>query len=79
MSFYNNYFGNNQKSLDFDSFPPFLFHMGLAAEKKTLTTEQYLELERKADFKSELINGEMYATVESLENTIELHSISPVF
>jgi hypothetical protein len=53
--------------------------MGLAAEKKTLTTEQYLELERKAEFKSELINGEMYATVESLENTIELHSISPVF
>jgi Uma2 family endonuclease len=35
--------------------------MEFAAEKKILTTEQYLELERKAEFKSELINGEMYA------------------
>lgn len=35
--------------------------MGLAVEKKILTSEEYLELERKAEFKSELINGEMYA------------------
>jgi len=38
--------------------------MGLAFEKKVITAEEYLELERKAEFKSELINGEMYAVVE---------------
>ncbi|MBP7283286.1 MAG: Uma2 family endonuclease [Leptospiraceae bacterium] len=35
--------------------------MELTSEKKTFTSEEYLELERKAEFKSELINGEMYA------------------
>lgn len=39
----------------------FLFLMGLAIEKKILTSEEYLDIERKAEFKSELINGEMYA------------------
>lgn len=39
----------------------FLFLMGLAIEKKILTSEKYLDIERKAEFKSELINGEMYA------------------
>ena len=38
--------------------------MELTSEKKTFTSEEYLELERKAEFKSELINGEMYATIE---------------
>ena len=35
--------------------------MELTSEKKTFTSEEYLELERKAEFKSELIDGEMYA------------------
>lgn len=38
--------------------------MELTSEKKTFTSEEYLELERKAEFKSELINREMYAMVE---------------
>ncbi|HMZ58941.1 MAG TPA: Uma2 family endonuclease [Leptospiraceae bacterium] len=37
--------------------------MGYAAKKEKISPELYLELERKAEFKSELINGEMYAMV----------------
>ncbi len=52
--------------------------MGLAAEKKILSGEQYLELERKAEFKSELINGEMYAmaAVTRKHNRIALNVAS---
>lgn len=35
--------------------------MGLAIEKKLISPEEYLELERKALTKNELINGEIYA------------------
>lgn len=35
--------------------------MGYAAKKEKISPEVYLELERKAAFKSELIDGEMYA------------------
>lgn len=45
-----------------DSLPIFPI-MGYAAKKEKISPELYLELERKAEFKSELINGEMYAMV----------------
>lgn len=37
--------------------------MGYAVKKESISPEFYLELERKAEFKSELINGEMIAKV----------------
>ena len=52
---------SRKKILTLPPLSRFLFLMGLAIEKKILTSEEYLDIERKAEFKSELINGEMYA------------------
>ncbi len=52
-----------QEYLDTRESLPIFPIMGYAAKKEKISPELYLELERKAEFKSELIDGEMYAMV----------------